>query len=86
MPSVFEQLQERFVPFLEKHGKDLTSEFLLPVIIDELIGESRAQLTVLHSQERWHGITYQLDKPLVMATVQSLINEGAYPANLWEKN
>ena len=56
------------------------------MIIDELIGESRAQLTVLHSQERWHGITYQLDKPLVMATVQSLINEGTYPANLWEKN
>ena len=86
MPHVFEQLQERFLPFIEKHGKDLKSEFLLPVIIDELIGESRAQLTVLHSQERWHGITYQPDKPLVIAAVQSLINEGIYPANLWDKN
>ncbi len=85
-PRLFEQLQEQFVPFLENHGKDLEAEFLLPVIIDEIIGGSRAQLTVLHSRERWHGVTYQPDKPLLVAAVQGLVDEGAYPANLWEKN
>nr|MDQ3622057.1 nucleotidyltransferase [Verrucomicrobiota bacterium] len=38
---------------------------------------------VLPTASQWFGITYQEDKPRVVASIARLIRGGAYPAPLW---
>ena len=38
---------------------------------------------VLESEDKWYGVTYKEDKPVVVAAVQSLKDAGLYPQELW---
>jgi hypothetical protein len=38
---------------------------------------------VLPTPDKWYGMTYKEDKPLVAAALQSLKDKGLYPHNLW---
>ena len=53
-------------------------------MVDELIREDKAEVTVLKSKDRWYGVTYREDKPVVVAAIQSLKDQGLYPQKLWE--
>lgn len=83
--SLLAELKERFAEFLEKNLADnpLKCEYFLPFVVDELLKEDKAEVTVLRSAERWHGVTYQEDKPLVMEAIQNLKNAGLYPDGAW---
>ena len=63
----------------------LKCEYFLPFVVDELIREGKAEVTVLKSHDRWHGVTYKEDKPVVMKAMQDLKDAGKYPQNLWEE-
>ena len=52
--------------------------------LDELIQEKKAEVTVLKSRDRWYGVTYKEDKPVVVKAIQSLKDQGLYPQKLWE--
>jgi hypothetical protein len=39
---------------------------------------------VLTSDDRWFGVTYKEDKPVVVASIRDLINKGVYPEKLWD--
>jgi UTP-glucose-1-phosphate uridylyltransferase len=82
-PSIFGHLQRLFVEFLEAKGQELKSEFYIPTVIDTLVRRDLARVRVLASRDAWFGITYQEDKPVVVAAVQQLIAEGKYPSSLW---
>ena len=83
-PEFFEELEPRFVEFLEKLTDDDTKkEFYLPMVVDELIHENLAEVKVLETDGRWFGVTYKEDKPEVVASIRKLISEGVYPENLW---
>jgi UTP-glucose-1-phosphate uridylyltransferase len=84
-PSIFKELETHFPEFLEK-SKDnpLKAEYFLPSVVDRLIVENKAKVKVLISKERWYGVTYQEDKPLVKEAVRNLIKQGLYPERLWE--
>ena len=62
----------------------LKCEYFLPFVVDELIREGKAEVTVLKSHDRWHGVTYKEDKPVVMKAMQDLKDAGKYPQGLWE--
>ena len=38
---------------------------------------------VLRSRDRWYGVTYHEDKPVVVAAIARMTKEGLYPADLW---
>ena len=82
-PDIFEHLQGQFKEFLEEHGKELKSEFYIPAVVDKLICSGEKQVNVLHSQERWFGVTYKEDKKVVVARIGELIADGVYPQELW---
>jgi len=82
-PKLFEFLEEGFVKFLEREGGELKSEYLLPELIDGMIKNGEANVTVLPSNEKWMGVTYTEDKPDVMAGIRALVAAGVYPENLW---
>ena len=46
--------------------------------------EDKATVSVLKSQDRWYGVTYREDKPMVMEAIKRLKKEGLYPENLYD--
>ena len=59
-------------------------EYFLPSVVEELHKEKRATVEVMESAEKWYGVTYKEDKPVVVAAIQRMKDEGLYPQHLWE--
>ena len=68
---VLVELKRRFLPFLENVYKTnpLKGEYFLPFVVDELLQEKKAEVTVLRSYDNWYGVTYKEDKENVMETM-----------------
>lgn len=86
MPSFLEEINARFSAFLDKALPEnpLKCEYFLPIPIAQLIQEKKATVKVLTSPDRWFGVTYAADKPVVVAELRKMTDEGKYPAGLWE--
>lgn len=84
-PAVFGELLRRFPLFLEKTlpANPTGEEMYIPNVVGELLREGLATVRVMHSEDRWYGVTYKEDKPSVMAAISGLIDEGRYPEKLW---
>ena len=88
MPSFIKEIEARFPAFLDKAlaSGNLKAEFFLPATVAELLAEEKATVKVLHSADKWHGVTYAADKPMVVAALKEKTEEGLYPAEgLWSK-
>lgn len=79
--SLLVELKERFANFLERNlaKNPLKCEYFLPFVVDELLKEKKAEVTVLKSSDRWYGVTYKEDKPVVVEAIKTLKNAGLYP-------
>lgn len=84
-PDFLDELQSRFVDFLKtvKEG-DLKAEYLLPTIVDDLIKEGKAEVSVLNTSDKWFGVTYKEDKQVVVDSFRKLVDEGVYPERLFD--
>jgi len=83
VPSIFSVLEAYFADFLRSEaGKDLTAECLLPVMVDHEMKAGRMEVSVLHSQDKWFGMTYQEDRAIVREALKRLHEAGVYPASL----
>lgn len=83
-PEFFEILEKGFADFLEKNVENYQkAEYLLPTIVGGLLRDGKADVTVLHSDDQWFGVTYKEDKPYVVAAIQGLVEEGVYPERLF---
>jgi len=85
MPSFLDEITTRFRTFLETTLVDnpLKGEYFLPLPVSQLIQESKASVKVLTSADRWYGVTYAADKPVVMAALKGMQEQGLYPDGLW---
>ena len=83
--SFLTEAEERFPAFLDRALKEdpVKGEYFLPSVVSALIGEGKARVKVLRSRDRWYGVTYHEDKPVVVAAIARMTKEGLYPANLW---
>lgn len=82
-PEYIQLCDDEFKTFLEKHGKELKSEFLVPKIADIFIKSGKGIIEVIPTSSKWFGVTYKEDAPIVQASLDKLIQDGAYPKNLW---
>ena len=85
MPSFLEEIEARFVNFLNTTlvANPLKGEYFLPSPVSQLIEEGKASVKVLTSADRWYGVTYADDKPMVMAALKGMQEQGLYPDGLW---
>lgn len=85
-PGFLKELAAQFPGFLEKQvpGNPEKAEFLLPRSVDALLKEGKANVKVLKSGDRWYGVTYAADKPMVVEALSGLTQQGKYPAGLWK--
>ncbi len=87
-PSFLAEIEARFPAFLDAtlSGNTAKAEFFLPSTVSQLLGENKASVKVLHSPDKWYGVTYAADKPQVVAALRDMTEQGLYPANgLWSK-
>ena len=84
--SILQEINKGFPAFLEKGLQEnpMKCEYFLPSVVSELIESEKAIVTVLESEDKWYGVTYREDKPLVMNAIEKLKDEGIYPQHLWK--
>lgn len=83
-PELFGVLEQGFAGFLAGLPDPTKGEYLIPTIVDGLIQEKKANVTVLESSDKWFGVTYKEDKPAVVRSFRELIDAGVYKEKLFE--
>ena len=85
--SILDEIQAGFPAFLEEGLKEnpLKCEYFLPAVVSSLLEEGRAAVKVLESEDKWYGVTYKEDKPVVVSAVQAFKDDGLYPKKLWDE-
>tara|TARA_B100001175_G_scaffold119592_1_gene101744 strand:- start:3592 stop:4473 length:882 start_codon:yes stop_codon:yes gene_type:complete len=82
-PDLFDHLKSMFHDFLERDGKEMKSEFLIPSVVNNLIHANTKHVKVLRTDSSWFGVTYKEDKPYVVKQIQELIDNDEYPNKLF---
>ncbi|OUP86211.1 nucleotidyltransferase [Lachnoclostridium sp. An169] len=83
-PEFVGMLETGFVEFFEKlNGNEAKAEYLLPIYIDELLKAGKVTVKVLGTDDRWFGVTYKEDKPVVVESFRKLIEDGVYKEELF---
>jgi len=84
-PDYFDYSEDYFKSFLAdpKNMENKKAEFFIPLMVNKLINDNTATVKVLDTTSKWFGVTYSADRPGVVGKIQSLIDEGVYPAKLF---
>lgn len=82
-PAIFDQTEKMFHDFVASTAGQPRAEFLIPEVVDELIKSGAAKVRVLTSEDRWYGVTYKEDKPMVVDAFKKLLSDEVYPNRLW---
>ena len=84
MPSFLEEARELFPKALDEilAKNPLKGEYFLPAIVQQMLTEGRATMKVLTSPDKWYGVTYAADKPVVVAALKKMTEDGIYPEKL----
>ena len=83
--SFLEEADRRFAGWLDVNlaKNPLKCEYFLPLVVTELLEEGKARVQLLHSADKWYGVTYREDKPVVVDAIARMTREGLYPEDLW---
>lgn len=82
-PAIFGVSEELFKAFVPANEDNPKSEFLIPKVADELIQQGKATFKVLPTSQKWFGVTYPEDKPIVQENIARLVKDGIYPEKLF---
>lgn len=83
--SILKELKAGFPAFLKEGLKvnPLKCEYFLPTVVSNLKEDGKAAVAVLTSKDKWYGVTYKEDKPVVMEAMKRMKENGIYPEELW---
>ena len=84
--SFLKEALARFPAFLDKALAEnpLKGEYYLPSVVTQLLEEQKARVKVLRSADKWYGVTYREDKPVVVQAIADMTARGLYPDKLWD--
>ena len=83
--AVLEATAAEFPKFLAEivPGNPMKAEYFLPKTVGQYMKAGKATVQVLRSADKWYGVTYAADKPIVVAALSQFTAEGKYPDSLW---
>ena len=81
-PDYFRFSEREFRRFLDKFIKEQKREFFIPSVVDRLIRNSEAEVTVLTTDSQWFGVTFSNDRDEVSRRFAELHEQGTYPDNM----
>ena len=56
-------------------------EYYLPTVVTNALEAGKADVHVLTSADKWHGITYREDKPELVEALKKMSEDGLYPVD-----
>ena len=82
-PDVFDIFEEGFKKFLTERKGELKAEFFIPLALSGAMAAGECSVDVFPTDAKWFGVTYAADKPVVMAALKGMQEQGLYPDGLW---
>ena len=82
-PEVFKATEDLFKIFAIENKDNPKAEFFIPLVAENLVKTQAADFKVIPTDNKWFGVTYKEDKPIVKASIDQLVKDGVYPENLW---
>lgn len=81
-----EAIQADFPRFLREEvpANPAKAEMYLPMTIGGMLKQNACTVKVLPTADRWFGVTYAADKPMVVAALKEMTSRGDYPEGLWK--
>ena len=81
-----DRIEERFSGFLNDAmpKNPQKAEFFLPGVVNSCLEAGTDRVTLLHTNEVWHGVTYREDLPAMTDAIAEMRAAGLYPERLWE--
>ena len=85
-PKIFEQCKEIFDEFIKKGVVEnpMKSEHVIPTAVGDLVRDNKCKVKMLSSKDKWFGVTYREDKPMVEENIQKMKDYNVYPFDLWK--
>ena len=83
--SFLQEIKKGFAAFLEEGlaNNPLKCEYFLPSVVTNLLEADKATVKVLTSKDKWYGVTYKEDKPVVVNALKTMKDNGVYPPEVW---
>lgn len=83
--SIIKEIGSGFHGFLDKGLKEnpLKCEYFIPSVVSRLLEENKAKVKVLKTSDKWYGVTYKEDKPIVVKALAQMKENHLYPQRLW---
>lgn len=80
--SFLTETEARFADFLNRGLTEnpLKCEYYIPSVVHELLSSGRADVRVMTTPDKWYGVTYKEDKPMVQKAIADMKARGLYPA------
>ena len=83
-PWLLQEAEKYFVKFMKSLSPDeMKAEYVLPVLVDQLMHEEGLKVDMLKTDAVWFGVTYKEDKPYVQAELKKMHDAGVYPSHLF---
>ena len=82
-PAYVRDAKAGFAAFLKENlpVNPLKCEYYLPTVVTNALNNGEADVHVLTSADKWHGITYREDKPELVAALKQMSEAGLYPTD-----
>lgn len=58
-------------------------EWLIPMVVDEMVHDGEVKLRVVNTPEKWYGITYKEDLEEFKEAINNMKRDGVYPEHLY---
>lgn len=82
-PDYMEYSEKLFCKFLDKNINEPKTEFYVPFAVTSMIENKQAVVKVLSTPDKWFGVTYKEDRPLVVKKLQDMSDTGLYKSPLF---
>ena len=82
-PAYVQEAKAGFAAFLQASlpVNPMKCEYYLPTVVTNALEASKADVHVLTSADKWHGITYREDKPELVEALKKMSEDGLYPVD-----
>ncbi len=76
--------EELFRKFLDSNINEMKAEFYVPSVVSSMINSGEAKVKILSSPDKWFGVTYKEDRPIVVAKLKEMSDNGLYESPLFK--
>ena len=85
-PAFLEEIEQDFPRFFKEDvpKNPAKAEMFLPMTVGQLLQAGKYRVKMLRTADKWFGVTYAADKPVVVAALQEMTDKGMYPKGLWK--